>query len=68
MINKINKWKEFQNLDSELKSELFAMTDAELSDAFYTDLEFGTGGMRGILGPGSNRMNIYTIMKGETYG
>ena len=67
MINKINKWKEFQNLDSELKSELFAMTDAELSDAFYTDLEFGTGGMRGILGPGSNRMNIYTIMKAN-YG
>ena len=35
----------------------------EKEDAFYTNVEFGTAGMRGILGPGTNRMNIYTIRK-----
>ncbi|HAL64546.1 MAG TPA: phosphoglucomutase, partial [Bacteroidales bacterium] len=34
---------------------------AELIESFYTDLEFGTGGLRGIMGPGTNRMNIYTV-------
>ena len=43
------------------------MNEEELYDAFYTDLAFGTGGMRGVLGPGTNRMNIYTIRKAN-YG
>src|SRR5699024_4924424 len=35
----------------------------QLEDSFYKDLEFGTGGMRGIIGPGTNRMNVYTVRK-----
>ena len=46
-----------------LKAELLAMGPAEKEDAFYKDLEFGTGGLRGLLGAGSNRMNIYTVAK-----
>ena len=68
MVNKkINEWKSFEKLDEALKEELFKMTEDELYDAFYVDLAFGTGGMRGVLGPGTNRMNIYTIRKAN-YG
>lgn len=56
-------WKEFENLDSQMKDELSELSkDSEqLEDAFYQSLEFGTAGMRGVIGPGTNRMNIYTI-------
>ncbi len=51
--------------DAETRAEVQAMLDAEdktpLIEAFYKDLEFGTGGLRGIMGAGSNRMNIYTV-------
>lgn len=51
--------------DMETKNKVQLMLDnedkAELIDAFYKDLEFGTGGLRGIMGAGSNRMNIYTV-------
>ncbi len=51
--------------DEETKAEVRRMLDAEdkteLIDSFYRDLEFGTGGLRGIMGAGSNRMNIYTV-------
>ncbi|GGJ82872.1 phosphoglucomutase [Lentibacillus kapialis] len=59
------KWRSFEQLDPALKQELDKMADneKELEDAFYTDLSFGTGGMRGELGPGTNRMNIYTVRK-----
>lgn len=57
------KWLGNKNLDLDLKAQLEAMNDKEKEDAFYTDLEFGTAGMRGIVGPGTNRMNIYTIRK-----
>ena len=57
------KWLNHENLDAELKAELKAMTTNEKEDAFYTNLEFGTAGMRGVIGPGINRMNIYTIRK-----
>ena len=68
MINKkIEVWKNFEKLDDVLKQELVKMNEEELYDAFYTDLAFGTGGMRGVLGPGTNRMNIYTIRKAN-YG
>ena len=46
-----------------LKVQLKNMTEAEKEDAFYRNLEFGTGGMRGVVGPGTNRMNVYTIRK-----
>jgi len=63
----IKKWKNFKDLDLALKEELESLNDEELYDSFYTDLTFGTGGMRGILGPGTNRMNIYTIRRAN-YG
>ncbi|WP_291786804.1 phospho-sugar mutase [Cecembia sp.] len=53
------------NIDEESKKEIQALLDApdktELIDSFYRDLEFGTGGLRGIMGVGSNRMNVYTV-------
>lgn len=63
----MNKWLEYPLLDKDLKEELLKMNDEELADAFYTDISFGTGGMRGIIGPGTNRMNIYTLRKAN-YG
>ena len=46
--------------EEELRKELFSIRDNEdkISDAFYRDLEFGTGGLRGVLGAGTNRMNV----------
>ncbi len=58
-----NYWIDYPNLENNLREELSKMTGQELIDAFYTDLQFGTGGMRGEVGPGINRMNIYTIRK-----
>src|SRR5690625_3221430 len=60
-----NKWMQFENLEEELKLKLEELgTDADqLEDSFYKTLEFGTGGIRGEIGPGTNRMNIYTIRK-----
>lgn len=59
------KWQQKENLDEHLKRQLEAISDdrALLEDCFYKNLEFGTGGMRGELGPGTNRLNIYTIRK-----
>lgn len=57
------EWIHEKNLDEKLKAELkdLAEDSQKLEDAFYEPLEFGTSGMRGILGPGINRMNIYTV-------
>jgi len=61
---KAEKWLGPQ-YDAETRAAVKAMLDAddktELIDSFYKDLEFGTGGLRGIMGAGSNRMNIYTV-------
>lgn len=59
------KWNSFQNLDPTLQKDLNLIKNDKtaLEDAFYKELTFGTGGMRGVLGPGINRMNIYTIRK-----
>ncbi|WP_010648455.1 phospho-sugar mutase [Oceanobacillus massiliensis] len=59
------KWNTFANLDDSLKTELHTKKDDKnaLEDAFYKELTFGTGGMRGVLGAGINRMNIYTVRK-----
>lgn len=57
------EWLAFSDLDQEMKDDLEESkgnTDA-LEDAFYTDLEFGTAGMRGVIGAGTNRMNLYTV-------
>ncbi|HHZ11605.1 MAG TPA: phospho-sugar mutase [Acholeplasmataceae bacterium] len=66
-MNAIRKWKENEELNPELKAELDAMTESELQEAFYKHLEFGTAGMRGIIGPGTNRINVYTLRK-ASYG
>lgn len=60
-----DKWRTFQNLDPSLTDQLHNIKDNDkaLEDAFYKELTFGTGGMRGVLGPGINRMNIYTVRK-----
>ena len=49
--------------DEELSDALKNMDEAQIEDAFYRDLEFGTGGLRGTIGAGTNRMNIYTVAK-----
>jgi len=53
------------NCDGKLKEELDAIAgkDSEIEDRFYKDLEFGTGGLRGVLGAGTNRMNKYTVRR-----
>ena len=50
-------------MPEELLSDLRSMDDERLSDSFYRDLVFGTGGLRGVLGAGTNRMNIFTVLK-----
>ncbi|MGX7059373.1 phospho-sugar mutase [Vagococcus humatus] len=57
------QWQEFPELDLFVKDNLnhYKNNEAELEDAFYAPLEFGTAGMRGIIGAGINRMNIYTV-------
>ncbi|MDR1567437.1 MAG: phospho-sugar mutase [Streptococcaceae bacterium] len=56
-------WKNFDGLEDGLKQELSELADdsLKLEDAFYAPLEFGTAGMRGFIGAGINRMNIYTV-------
>lgn len=60
-----SQWETFSGLDEEIKGELAILKENEksLEDAFYKNLEFGTGGMRGEIGAGTNRMNIYTVRK-----
>lgn len=57
------KWVNSPNLDERYKEVLENMTPEEKNDAFYTTIEFGTAGMRGLLGPGTNRINLHTIRK-----
>ena len=60
-----NKWNDHLTLEPELHEKLTSLVDDEvaLEDCFYKNLEFGTGGMRGEIGVGTNRMNVYTIRK-----
>ena len=64
LSEKINHWLQ-GNYDTETKKQIQKLVDeeayTELTDAFYKDLEFGTGGLRGMMGPGTNRINQYTI-------
>jgi phosphoglucomutase len=57
------RWVNNSYLEASLRNDLYNKTDAELEDMFFASLSFGTGGMRGILGAGTNRMNIYTVRK-----
>ena len=58
-IKEYEKW--LENADAETAAELKKMNDSEKQDAFYRCLEFGTGGLRGVMGAGTNRMNVYTV-------
>lgn len=63
-LEKYNTWINSETIDKKTKEELKNIGDKEeLEDRFYKDLEFGTGGLRGIIGAGSNRMNLYTVGK-----
>ena len=61
-LDKYNIWKQ-KVTDQELLDELNYMDESSVEDAFYRDLAFGTGGLRGTLGVGTNRMNIYVVAK-----
>ena len=62
-MKEYQKWCTDPYFDEETKAELAAIADdkAEIEDRFYRTLEFGTGGLRGVIGAGTNRMNIYTV-------
>lgn len=63
-VREYRKWLSDDNFDGATKAELSAITDQkEIEDRFYKDLTFGTGGLRGKIGAGTNRMNIYTVGK-----
>ena len=59
------RWLKYAVEDKDLTAELIEMQEdgAKQEDAFYRNLEFGTGGLRGVIGAGTNRMNIYTVAK-----
>ncbi len=64
-LQRYNYWCNSNCFDENTKSELLKIKDDdnEIKERFYKELEFGTGGLRGIIGAGSNRMNIYTVRK-----
>ena len=57
------RWLTKADMDPALLEELRTMDEKQQEDAFYRDLSFGTGGLRGVIGAGTNRMNIYTVAK-----
>lgn len=61
--NNYQNWVNYPKLDDNLKNELATLDEKTIEDAFYKDIEFGTGGIRGLMGPGTNRVNLYTIMR-----
>lgn len=63
-LKKVNYWLTSIKVSEEIKSELRIINDTkEIEDRFYKNLEFGTGGLRGLIGAGTNRINIYTVSK-----
>lgn len=63
MMKEYKRWVKNATADADVASELKTMDAARVEDAFYRDLAFGTGGLRGVIGAGTNRMNIYTVAK-----
>ena len=57
------RWLANATADADVAAELKTLDDTKIEDAFYRDLAFGTGGLRGVIGAGTNRMNIYTVAK-----
>ena len=64
-MDELNFWLNDDYFDQKTKDELLAIrnNEAEVEDRFYKELEFGTGGLRGVIGAGTNRMNVYTVRK-----
>ena len=64
-LEKYKEWLENPYFDEGTKAELRGIEgdDNEIKERFYKDLEFGTAGLRGIIGAGTNRLNIYTVRK-----
>ena len=61
---KYNEWLNSKVISETIKDELRNINDEkEIEDRFYKELDFGTGGLRGVIGAGTNRMNIYTVSK-----
>lgn len=58
-----DEWLTSPCFDEATKAELRGISEEEKKDRFYTELEFGTAGLRGVIGAGLNRMNIYTVRK-----
>ena len=64
VMEQLHFWLNDPYFDEETKKELAGLTDEqEIEDRFYRDLAFGTGGLRGVIGAGTNRMNLYTVRK-----
>ncbi len=63
MNAKYQAWLNTPGMPDELLDQLKAMNEEQISDSFYRELAFGTGGLRGVLGAGTNRMNLYTVSK-----
>ncbi|GHV98047.1 phosphoglucomutase [Lactobacillus nasalidis] len=61
--NEYSRWSKSAIADQDLSVELNGMNEDQIEDAFYRDLEFGTGGLRGTIGAGTNRMNVYTVAR-----
>lgn len=61
--NEYSRWSKLAIADPDLGVELSSMNEEQIEDAFYRDLEFGTGGLRGTIGAGTNRMNVYTVAR-----
>ena len=63
IMQRYEAWLNDPGIDAETKRELEALRgqESEIEDRFYRDLEFGTGGLRGVIGAGTNRMNRYTV-------
>lgn len=57
------RWLEKANADADVAAELRTMDEVKIEDAFYRNLAFGTGGLRGTIGAGTNRMNVHTVAK-----
>lgn len=68
-MTEYERWLSVELDDPDLKEELLSVKDQpeEINDRFYRDLAFGTGGLRGVIGAGTNRMNVYTVRK-ATHG
>ena len=62
-LDNYNRWLYSSRVDEATKKQLKAMSQEEIDDAFFKDVEFGTAGMRGVLGPGTNRLNDFTVKK-----